>query len=120
MRYLLLLALAACAEDVEADVLAASNLPPDTDGCGLCYVDLSSRQVYLNLESPNLNQYTNLVFHGWDEAYHHYTYSFTNLSDPPSETSFTIPGSGPLPLVAAGLSATRGTTNHQFSVAVVP
>lgn len=121
MRYLILFVLAACAEEnsFDPDALAASSLPPDTEECGLCYVDLSSREVYLKLESPNLNQYSNLVLHGWDGS-NHYTYSVPSLSDPPLETWFTLPGSGPLPIIAAGLSGTIGTTNSEFVVPVVP
>lgn len=99
---------------------ATPEVPPPTEGCSSCYVDVSSREVYLLRKSPDLDQYTNLVFHGLDANNNHYTYDVPPLSDPPTETWFVIPGSGSLPLVQAGVTGTVNGDDQQFTVPVVP
>lgn len=114
----------ACAEEErpfsESTPGGWDNLPPMESDCDLCFVDVSSRAVFLKLQSPNLNQYSNLVLHGWDGDDNHFTYTVPTLTNPPAETWFTLPGSGSLMVVSAGLSGSISGEAFQFAVPVVP
>lgn len=120
MRTLPVFLLTACLTAEENVSWSEDEVPPPTDECPACYVDISSREVYLVRKNPDLDQYTNLTLHGLDANNNHYTYTVPSLSDPPTETWFTIPGSGSLPIVQAGLTGTVNGESKQITIPVVP